>query len=428
MSGPLRISCLLLCGLVALPVLAGPANDLDGLRARIQQLQQDLQSTEGSRSEAVDALKQSERAISEANRTLRDLERQQRQVQTELAQLHTRSGHTRDEIDHGQAVLAQLLRQRYERGVSDTLPLFFSGSDPADLVREMEYLRDIARSRADLVRSLRDDLQVLSQVTAAREAKAQQLTAIQTQQAAQRKRLQAETVARALAVSTLSGKLKQQKRSLDSLQRDEKRLTKLVEDIARVLAQREQERRARQQKQAESAAAAAAAAAAAGAKAPATKPGSDAAHAPTLALIDKVPEQGYDDESFAHMKGHLRLPMAGELTNRFGGPRSDGGLSWKGLFIRAPEGREVRAVASGRVVFADWLRGFGNLLIMDHGGSYMSLYGGAQSLYAQVGDTVQGGATIATAGSTGGNSESGLYFEIRYQSKPFDPMTWVGRP
>ena len=170
MSGPLRISCLLLCGLVALPVLAGPANDLDGLRARIQQLQQDLQSTEGSRSEAVDALKQSERAISEANRTLRDLERQQRQVQTELAQLHTRSGHTRDEIDHGQAVLAQLLRQRYERGVSDTLPLFFSGSDPADLVREMEYLRDIARSRADLVRSLRDDLQVLSQVTAAREA------------------------------------------------------------------------------------------------------------------------------------------------------------------------------------------------------------------------------------------------------------------
>ncbi len=423
MSGPFHISFLLLCGLVALPVLASPVNDLDGLRARIQQLQQDLQSTEGSRSEAVDALKQSERTISEANRTLRDLEQQQRQVQTELAQLHTRSGHTRDEIDHGQAVLAQLLRQRYERGVSDALPLLFSGSDPADLVREMEYLRDIARSRADLVRSLRGDLQVLSQVTAAREAKAQQLAAIQTQQAAQRKRLQAETVARALAVSTLSGKLKQQKRSLDSLQRDEKRLTKLVEDIARVLAQREQERRARQQKQAESAAAAAA-----GAKAPATKPGSDAARAPTLALIDKVPEQGYDDESFAHMKGHLRLPMAGELTNRFGGPRSDGGLSWKGLFIRAPEGREVRAVASGRVVFADWLRGFGNLLIMDHGGSYMSLYGGAQSLYAQVGDTVQGGATIATAGSTGGNSESGLYFEIRYQSKPFDPMTWVGRP
>jgi septal ring factor EnvC (AmiA/AmiB activator) len=274
---------------------------------------------------------------------------------------------------------------------------------------------------------LRGDLQALSQVTTAREAKAQQLAAIQAQQAAQRKRLQTETAARTQAVATLSGKLKKQKRSLDSLQRDEKRLTKLVEDIARVLAQREQERRARLQKQAESAAAAAAAAAA-GAKTPTAKPGTDATHAPTLALIDKVPEQGYDDESFARMKGRLRLPMAGELINRFGSPRSDGGLSWKGLFIRAPEGREVRAVATGRVVFADWLRGFGNLLIVDHGGSYMSLYGGAQSLYAQVGDTVQGGATIATAGSTGGNSESGLYFEIRYQSKPFDPMTWVGRP
>ena len=145
-------------------------------------------------------------------------------------------------------------------------------------------------------------------------------------------------------------------------------------------------------------------------------------------MIDKVPEFGYDSDSFARMKGHLRLPVAGELMNRFGSPRSDTGLSWRGLFIRAPEGRDVKAVASGRVVFADWLRGFGNLLIIDHGGSYMSLYGGAQSLFAQVGDVVKGGATVASAGSTGGNSESGLYFELRYQSKPFDPMTWVGRP
>lgn len=421
MSGLWRILFfLLLGGWVCTQAVAGPANDLDDLRGRIQHLQQDLQATEGSRTEAVDALKQSERAISEANRTLRDLEQQQRQVQSELTQLRSRTGHTREEIDRGQAALSELLRQRYERGVPDALPLLFSGSDPDDLARQMEYLRAIARSRADIVRSLRGDLQALGQITAAREAKAHQLATIQAEQAAQRKRLQAQTAARAQAVATLSGKLKQQKRSLESFQRDEKRLTKLVEDIARLLAQREQERRARQQKQAETAAAPAV-------KSPSAKAGTEPTHAPTLAFIDKVPEPGYDDETFARMKGHLRLPVAGELINRFGSPRSDGGLSWKGLFIRAPEGREVRAVASGRVVFADWLRGFGNLLIIDHGGSYMSLYGGAQSLYAQVGDTVQGGVAIATAGSTGGNSESGLYFEIRYQSKPFDPMTWVDR-
>ncbi len=394
---------------LCLTALAGPANDLEDLRGRIQQLQQDLSATEGSKNEAVDALRKSERAISDINRTLHDLEQQQQALQAELGTLRQRSSHTRDEIGQSQNALARLLKQRYEQGVPDVLPLLLSGQDPDDIGRQLEYLEILARSQAQTMQSLRNNLQVLAQITTAREQKSKQLAAVQAQQAAQRKRLQAENEARAKVVASLSNKMKKQKRSLESLRKDEKRLTKLVEDIARMLARREQERRARRQKDADKAAA--------GSGAP-----------PAVAMIDKVPELGYDSEGFARMKGHLRLPVAGELINRFGSPRSDTGLSWRGLFIRAPEGREVKAVASGRVVFSDWLRGFGNLLIIDHGGSYMSLYGGAQSLFAQVGDVVQGGATVATAGSTGGNSESGLYFELRYQSKPFDPMSWVGRP
>ncbi len=390
--------------------MAGPANDLGDLRERIHKLQQDLSATEDSKNEAVDALRKSERAISEINRKLRDLEQQQRLLQTELGNLHLRSTHTREAIDESQDALALLLKQRYEQGVAEVVPLLLSGQDPDDMARQLEYLEILARSRAQTMQSLRSNLQVLSQVTTEREQKLHQLAAVQAQQAAERKRLQAENDARSKVVASLSNKMKKQKRSLESLQKDEKRLTKLVENIARMLARREQERQAKRQKDSEKAAAA------------------GSASPPALAMIDKVPEPGYDSEAFAHMKGHLRLPVAGELINRFGSPRSDSGLSWKGLFIRAPEGREVKAVASGRVVFSDWLRGFGNLLIIDHGGSYMSLYGGAESLYAQVGDAVQGGATVATAGSTGGNSESGLYFELRYQSKPFDPMTWVGRP
>ena len=117
--------------------------------------------------------------------------------------------------------------------------------------------------------------------------------------------------------------------------------------------------------------------------------------------------------------------MRGELGNRFGSPRSDSGLNWKGLFIAARPGEEVHAIAAGRVVFADWLRGFGNLLIIDHGDSYMSLYGNNETLYKQVGETIRGGETIAAVGNSGGNTDSGLYFEIRYQGKPFDPLTWV---
>ena len=100
-------------------------------------------------------------------------------------------------------------------------------------------------------------------------------------------------------------------------------------------------------------------------------------------------------------------------------------MTWKGLFIRSPSGEEVRAIAGGRVVFADWLRGFGNLMIVDHGGSYMSLYGNNEIIYKRVGDTIRGGDTIAAVGNSGGNADSGLYFELRHQGKPFDPLNWV---
>jgi septal ring factor EnvC (AmiA/AmiB activator) len=113
------------------------------------------------------------------------------------------------------------------------------------------------------------------------------------------------------------------------------------------------------------------------------------------------------------------------IGNRFGQNREDGGPAWKGLFIRARQGNEVRSVGSGKVAFADWLRGFGNLLIIDHGQGYLSLYSNNESLYKQPGDPVKAGDVVATVGSTGGQNEPGLYFELRHQGKPFDPLAWV---
>ena len=117
--------------------------------------------------------------------------------------------------------------------------------------------------------------------------------------------------------------------------------------------------------------------------------------------------------------------MRGDLTNRFGAPRESGGTTWKGLFIAARAGVEGRAVAAGRVVFADWMRGFGNLLIIDHGDAYLSLYGNNESLFKQVGDLIHGGEAVATVGNSGGNPDSGLYFELRYQGRPLDPLGWL---
>jgi septal ring factor EnvC (AmiA/AmiB activator) len=145
------------------------------------------------------------------------------------------------------------------------------------------------------------------------------------------------------------------------------------------------------------------------------------------ARIERVPELGSASGAFGDLRGKLRLPVRGELTGRFGTPRKSGGVKLKGLFIRAAEGQPVRAIAAGQVVFADWMRGFGNLLIIDHGEGYLSVYANNETLLRQVGDVVAPGEPVATVGATGGNQQSGLYFELRHLGKPFDPLTWVDR-
>ncbi|HEX4927204.1 MAG TPA: peptidoglycan DD-metalloendopeptidase family protein [Burkholderiales bacterium] len=120
------------------------------------------------------------------------------------------------------------------------------------------------------------------------------------------------------------------------------------------------------------------------------------------------------EKKFSRLRGHLPLPVRGEPIGRFGG-----------LFIRAPQGQPVRAVARGRVVYADWMRGFGNLLILDHGENYLSIYANNEALLKQVGDIVEAGEPLAVTGSSGGNEETGLYFEMRHLGRPFDPRKWV---
>jgi septal ring factor EnvC (AmiA/AmiB activator) len=144
----------------------------------------------------------------------------------------------------------------------------------------------------------------------------------------------------------------------------------------------------------------------------------------TIAKNDETPTNAYAGSNFSSLKGKLNLPVRGDVINRFGSSRSDTGVSWKGLFIRASEGSEVKSVASGRVVFADWMRGFGNLIIVDHGSGYMSLYGNNQAVLKQVGDEVNAGDNIAAVGNTGGNESNGLYYELRRASKPLDPLSW----
>ena len=121
----------------------------------------------------------------------------------------------------------------------------------------------------------------------------------------------------------------------------------------------------------------------------------------------------------------MKLPIKGKIIHKFGKKRPDTGVKWKGIFIKANEGDPVFAVAKGKVVFSDWLRGFGNIIIIDHGGDYMSLYGNNESLLKKQNDMIRGGDQIATVGNSGGNNSNGLYYELRKNSKPFNPLAWT---
>jgi len=134
-----------------------------------------------------------------------------------------------------------------------------------------------------------------------------------------------------------------------------------------------------------------------------------------------------DGSAFVARKGRLPWPLRGRVTNAFGQSRADGRLTWHGMLIAADEGTEVKAVFQGRVVFANWLRGFGLLTIIDHGGGFMTLYGHADVLLKTVGDWIEGGEVIARAGKSGGQQTSGLYFEVRQKGAARDPIGWLQR-
>ena len=391
---PLRFAVLLALFLGAGAAAAAASatrakEDLRELRGKIEALQKRLADAEESKTEATDALKVSERAISDAARSLHELEQQSREASQRLAGLRAASRENETTIRAQQSLLAKLLYQQYLGGRSEPLKLLLNRENPNQIARQIHYFGYISRARTDLIEGLRSRLARLKDLAQEVEQQVTELAAIATEQTAQKRRLEQEKRSRGQVLTKISRDIQKQKREIGTLRRDENRLSRLIEQLGKIIS-----------------------------RTPPRTP------APRL-KNERLPDGTGDGTPFQALKGKLNLPVRGELANRFGSPRSDSGLMWKGLFIASKAGEEVRAIAAGRVVFADWLRGFGNLLIIDHGDSYMSLYGNNETLYKRVGDTLRGGETIATVGNTGGNADSGLYFEVRFQGKAFDPLTWV---
>lgn len=423
-------------------------NERADLRQKLTALKRSIDKTETAKSYAADALAHSEAAISDAERTLHDLDAEQRKTEIKLQDLSKQQIALKKIVDAQQNQLAGLLRKQYVAGNEDRIKLLLSGDNPNRINRELQYMGYVSRAQATLIESLRVNLKAIEDNQVDVQSTKKELEEIAAEARDQRAILEKEKAQRATLLAQLSSKLATQRKEAGNIERDERRLASLVDKLA-VLIQQQRKAEAERQRQEQAAKAKAerdkrlALAKKHGAgddrsskgkianpdaidddEPPSRdRPGRESPVQP-LARNDITPEAGAQDGAFAALRGQLRLPVRGDLTAKFGSKRGDG-PSWKGLFIRAPEGSDVKAVADGRVVFADWLRGFGNLIIVDHGSQYMTIYGNNQSVLKRAGDKVKAGDVIANTGNSGGNEQSGLYFEMRHQGRAFDPLGWV---
>jgi septal ring factor EnvC (AmiA/AmiB activator) len=382
---PLARITLFLTGLLALTAAAAPPEsaearakeaELQRLRNTIQELSDNLGTLRSRHQAQRNQLRAVNGKINRLDRSLRDTEQQRGRLADNLAGLQQNQSDKQRRLTAQRLALARQLRAAYVLGHQGALQLLLNGTEPAALQRSLRYYDYFYRTRTEHIAELKTTLLSLDQVQQSIQDKRQELDKVLARQRDQREALEASRRERSRLLAELNRDIRSTSQRLDRLKEDEQALQELVKRLRQALE-----------------------------KLPAPRGG----------------------EAFARLKGRLSLPAAGAIAARFGAPRQIGQLKWQGVLIAARDGAEVKAVAAGRVVFADWLRGFGLLLILDHGDGYMSLYGNNQGLRVNVGDTVKAGEVVANVANDG-RDNGGLYFEIRHKGTPQDPLQWCASP
>ncbi|MDC8444771.1 MAG: peptidoglycan DD-metalloendopeptidase family protein [Nitrosomonas sp.] len=357
---------------------------LEALRHQITTIRTQIVAQEKIKKTAADALQKTEQSISAINRKLTELKSNQQKIDQELNQLTAQYNQSKVDLELQQNQLNALLYQQYTGKEQNYLRTLLNQQDPGQAMRQMYYYRQLSQARSASINSLQNTLNRLRALTQDILEKRKAIEVLKIEYADQSKKLTQEKSKHKIIFDQASQEITRQHHEVNKLVQDEKRISRLVSEINKLLTQKNS----------------------------------------NAVYNDRLPAPTDRHINFKSLKGRLSLPVRGKLLNRFGAQRS-GKLTWRGLFINASSGSDVKAIAHGQVVFADWLRGFGNLMIIEHAQGYMSLYGNNEALLKGVGDTVRSGDTIATVGNSGGNPDTGLYFELRYQGKAFDPLTWI---
>ncbi len=348
---------------------------LKELRARIETLRAQQESRRRSESAARAELADIETRVGITTRALKGTRAELAAARSRLTALNQERTGYRNQRDRSAKALKQQLRAAFMSGQQEYLKLLLNQQDPARFGRTMSYYRYLNEARGEQLKTL---AWAMGRLVGVEEKITSEITALrkleQTQEA-ERKRLAGLQRQRERSLKLVASEIASDEKRIAGLLSDEKELSQLLDRIEQV--------------------------------------------------VQDVPVLLPKGAGFAQLRGKLGWPARGEFLQQFGDSRHDGRLRWNGVLIRAPEGKEVSAIFHGRVVFSDWLRGFGLMTIIDHGDGYMSLYGYNQSLLKQVGDWVEAGEPVATIGSSGGGQQgNALYFEIRHKGRAIDPRQW----
>lgn len=348
--------------------------ELDALRAEIAALQASQQSLDGERNAAARELRDADQALAATAAELRATEAALAERDAELQALQARQATLDASLDGERAALSGLLRAAHALGRHQHLKLLLAQDEAARVGRALAYQRYFQAARMRQIDALRRRLLELVELQQAIAGQQQKLAAARLDHQAAAAALEAERERSRQLLAGIETRVRDARGRLAALGRDEAALLKLIASLQDVFAD--------------------------------------------------IPRQLEGGEPLARQRGRLPRPLAGRIKAAFGGRLPDGRTS-KGWLVEAGNGSPVQAIAHGRVAFADWMKGYGLLLILDHGDGYMSLYAANESLLKEIGDWVQPGETVAAVGASGGQAEPGLYFELRRNGQPIDPKGWL---
>lgn len=380
---PPAILSLLLAVTLLLPLSGHAKTDEEKTRAQLEQLQGDIKkisrqiSSEKSRKNTLqDQLRKAEVTLGALQKDIAKTEKALGQSRAQLSELNARQRQLEKSRDEQRELIARELRAAYQTGQQGQLKVLLNQEDPNTLARAIAYYRYFYQARNKHIDKYREILVELEQLEPAILRATEQLESSRNALKKEQQNLVQAKESRELAVSKLQASIRDKGGKLKQMERDQRELEELLDAIEQ-------------------------------------------------AVVNlKMPE---NYKAFSAAKGAMPWPISGRASHRFGKSRNEGKMRWQGVTIPAKEGTKVAAIHHGRVVYADWLRGSGLLIIIDHGEGYMSLYAHNQSLLRDVGEWVSAGASISTVGSTGGRDSSALYFEVRSKGKPSNPASWCRR-